>query len=308
MRRREFIKVGASVVLSSLLSMENYSTILQKKSMIEQRKIPSTGELLPCVGLGTWQTFDVGNDISERETLKEVLKILYQFGGKMIDSSPMYGTSEQVVGDLTYETKLQESFFYATKVWTQGKEDGIKQMKNSMKNMKREKMDLMQIHNLIDWNTHIKTLKSWKEDGKIRYWGITHYVESAYDSMINIIKKEKPDFVQFNYNIISRTSEIQLLDTSKDNNVAVIINRPFEEGALFRVTKNKKLPEWANDYQINSWSQYFLKFILSHPAVTCVIPGTSKVEHIKDNLSAGFGQFPDTIMRTKMVKYFESLL
>jgi diketogulonate reductase-like aldo/keto reductase len=268
------------------------------------RKIAASGEDLPVVGLGTWQTFDVGSSESERKTLKEVLTLMKEKGGKVIDSSPMYGSSEKVVGDLTTELVIQNYFFYATKVWTWGKEKGIEQMNESFRKMKRDKMDLMQIHNLVEWKTHLKTLRDWKEQGKIRYLGITHYTESAYDNLEEIMKKEKPDFVQFNYSIDLREAERRLLPAAKDLGIAALINRPYGGGSLFSRVKGKEIPEWAKEFDINSWGQFFLKFILSNEAVTCVIPGTSKPKHLVDNMMAGYGALPDKKTVEKMVEYF----
>jgi diketogulonate reductase-like aldo/keto reductase len=271
------------------------------------RKIPSTGEELPVIGLGTWQAFDVGSSKSKREQLKEVLTIMKENGGTLIDSSPMYGSSEEVVGDLTNELKVDEHFFYATKVWTSGKDEGIKQMNESFKKMRREKMDLMQIHNLVDWKIHLKTLRGWKEKDKIRYIGITHYHESGYNSLEFIMKSEKPDFVQFNYSIDARKSEERLLPAAKDLGIAVIINRPFSGGNLFSKVKRKPLPELTKELDIEGWGQFFLKFILSNDAVTCVIPATSNAKHISENMLAGYGRLPDKAMREKMAEYFKNL-
>ncbi len=272
-----------------------------------KRKIPSSGELLPIVGLGTWQTFDVGNDSDKRKPLSEVLNKMNELGGAMIDSSPMYGTSEAVVGDLTSSLKLSDNFFYATKVWTQGKQQGIDQMHASFRKMKRSVMDLMQIHNLVDWQTHSKTLKEWKAEGKIRYWGLTHYTNSSHETLATLIKTEKPDFVQFNYSISERNAEKRLLNMAQDHGVAVIINRPYDGGNLFRKTRGKTLPDWCAELDINSWGQFFLKYILAHKAVNCVIPGTSKPHHVTDNLKAGYGRLPDERQREKMLELLRKL-
>lgn len=274
---------------------------------IIKRTIPSGNEKIPVIGLGTWQTFDVDNSQEERLALREVLKNLVANGASVIDSSPMYGASETVVGDLSAELNIRDKLFLATKVWTRGKAEGIQQMNYSFRKMKTNKMDLMQVHNLIDVETHLKTLRGWKEEGKIRYFGITHYVASAYPELMRLIKKEKPDFIQFNYNIAVRYAEQELLPLAQDKGVAVIINRPFEEGALFNKVRSKTLPEWAKEYDIHSWGQFFLKFIVSHPAVTCTIPGTSKVKHLQDNLGAGFGMLPDEAGRKKMADHYNAL-
>ncbi len=292
----------------TLFSFSNSISILNSKEVtMGQRLIPSSGEKLPMVGLGTWQTFDVGNSQAELEQRKQVLAEMYKLGGTVIDSSPMYGTSEAVVGRVAAQLESQNKFFYATKVWTSGRQAGIDQMNASFKKMQRTTMDLMQIHNLVDWETHVKTLRAWKEEGKIRYWGLTHYVDSAHPTLESIIKSDRPDFVQFNYSIRSRNAEKSLFETSQKNNTAVLINQPYDSGNLFRKVKGKEVPDWASEYGIESWGQYFLKFILSNPGVTCVIPGTSKLKHLVDNMGAGYGVLPDTNGREKMVRYFEGI-
>jgi diketogulonate reductase-like aldo/keto reductase len=294
--------MNREIFLKQLLAMGIASPLLiDMMQTIRTRPIPSTNEQLPVIGVGTWQTFDVGNSAAERDPLKEVLKTLIAKGGKVIDSSPMYGQSEKVVGDLSEELKLNASLFMATKVWTTGKEEGIAQMNKSFASMKRKQMDLMQIHNLVDWKTHLRTLQEWKEQKKIRYIGITHYLESAYASIEDIINTNQIDFLQINYSLLSRKSGERLLPLAKDKNIAVLINRPFEEGALFQRVKGKQLPEWAKEFDCTSWAQFFLKFIISNPAVTCAIPGTDKPHHMVDNLAAGFGKLPDEKMRDKMV-------
>ncbi|GAB2556974.1 aldo/keto reductase [Spirosoma aerophilum] len=264
-----------------------------------ERIIPSSKEKLPVIGLGTWQTFDVSNQ-SAMEPLQQVLQTLHQYGGTLIDSSPMYGRSEAVVGKLTNGTQLQDQFFYATKVWTQGHDAGIKQMNESFDLMHRKTMDLMQIHNLVDWKTHLKTLRDWKASGRIRYIGITHYTDSMHDELKKIISSTPIDFVQFNYSIVSRNAEKRLLPAAANHGVATLINRPLGEGGLFAKVRGKTLPGWASELGIESWGQFFLKFLVAHPAVTCVIPGTSKPEHMTDNAKAGIGALPDKATREKM--------
>lgn len=302
--RREAIQLtgtglGLTLLAPSLLAFEN-------KQMMK-RKIPSSGELLPVIGLGTWQTFDVGNNQEQRTELLNVLKEMKTLGGAMIDSSPMYGSSEQVLGDLSKKIRSNSNFFYATKVWTHGKEDGIEQMESSMQKMNRKQMDLMQIHNLVEWKTHIKTLRDWKDKGKIRYWGFTHYTNSSHTELEKLIKNENPDFVQFNYAINDHHAEKRLLNVAKENGTAVIINRPYNGGNLFRLTRGKEIPYWCKELDINSWGQYFLKYILSHEAVNCVIPGTSKVKHVIDNMGAGYGRLPNQNERQKMVDHLSTL-
>ena len=271
------------------------------------RAIPSTGETLPIIGLGTWQVFDAGSDAAARAPLREVLRTFFAAGGRMVDSSPMYGTSESMVGDLCTELSICEPLFVATKVWTSGREAGIRQMETSIKRMRVDKMDLMQVHNLVDVATHTKTLADWKAKGRVRYVGITHYTSSAYAEIERLLKNERYDFLQINYSLAERESEQRLLPLAQERKVAVITNRPFAEGAMFRRVRGKEVPEWAKEAGMATWAQYFLKWILSHPAVTCAIPGTGRVEHMKDNLAAGVGALPDENLRRRMASHFESL-
>ena len=301
--RRHALKIilqSGAAVATGALAMRSNAFNLNQASMLT-RIIPSSRELLPVIGLGTWQTFDIGNNTEQRNQLKEVLTTLVDKGGKVIDSSPMYGRSEKVIGDLSSELGIRDRLFMATKVWTGGKSAGISQMNSSFDKMKVRKMDLMQVHNLVDVDAHLETLRRWKAEGRILYIGITHYTSSAYPNLISVIKKARPDFVQFNYNIRDREAEKRLLPTAKEYGVATIINRPFGEASLFSMVRGRGLPPFAKEFEINSWAQYFLKFILSHPDVTCVIPGTSKPHHMEDNAGAGFGPMPDEATRAKMV-------
>jgi diketogulonate reductase-like aldo/keto reductase len=267
---------------------------------IMSKPIPSTGEQVPVIGLGTWQVFDVGS--GERGPLREVLRLL---DGNIVDSSPMYGTSESVAGDLMAEVKKR--LFVATKVWTRGREEGIRQMETSFNRLRVQQIDLMQIHNLVDVDTHTKTLLDMKSRKQIRYLGITHYTSSAYAEVERYLKSGPYDFLQINYSLGERESEKRILELAKDIRVAVIANRPFAEGALFRKTRNKPLPRWAAELGIASWAQYFLKWIVSHPAVTCAIPGTGNPKHMQDNLGAGRGPLPDAAARKRMAEYFDGL-
>lgn len=276
---------------------------MQKKEPIMKRVIPSTEEEIPVVGLGTWQTFDVSNSAEETDPLKEVLKVLIARGGTVVDSSPMYGRSEEVVGDLSTELELNGKLFLATKVWTTGKAEGIRQMNESFRLLRRSKIELMQIHNLMDWQTHIKTLRDWKEQGKIKYLGLTHYTASAHERLASIVEREPVDFIQVNFNILDRNAEKRLLPLARDKGVAVLINQPFESGSLFRKVKGKQLPAWTKEFDCNSWAQFFLKYILSHPAVTCVIPGTDKPQHMVDNTGAGYGRLPSPAQREAMLRF-----
>jgi len=262
---------------------------------------------LPVIGLGTWQTFDVGAGPSVRAPLKEVLKQFVGAGGSVIDSSPMYGKSESVTGDLAAELGLQKKLFLATKVWTSGRDAGIRQMEESFKRLRTQRMDLMQVHNLVDYRTHLQTLRRWKELGKVRYIGVTHYTASAFDELAHVISAEDVDFVQLNYSLAEREAERRLLPLAAEKRLAVLVNRPLAAGALFRRVSGKKLPPWAKEVGIASWAQFFLKFAVSHPAVTCAIPATSKVDHLVDNMRAALEPLPDAKTRDRMARYFAEL-
>jgi diketogulonate reductase-like aldo/keto reductase len=272
------------------------------QTRIMTKPIPSTGEQIPLIGLGTWLVFDVGS--GERAPLREVLKLLNR---NLIDSSPMYGGSESVAGDLIAELGLRSQLFVATKVWTRGRAEGIKQMETSFKRLRVQQMDLMQIHNLLDVETHTKTLLEMKSRKRIRYLGITHYTSSAYAEVERCLKTKQYDFLQINYSLGERESEKRILEIARDLRMAVIANRPFAEGALFRRVKGKPLPPWAAELGIASWAQYFLKWIVSHPAVTCAIPGTGNPKHMQDNLGAGQPPLPTEDQRKKMADYFDGL-
>ena len=251
--------------------------------------------------------FDAGNDPGARAPLKEVLKLFFAGGGRLLDSSPMYGSSESVVGDLCSELNVCAPLFIATKVWTSGRDEGIRQMETSFRRLRVKTMDLMQVHNLVDVATHTRTLLDWKAKGRVRHIGITHYTSSAYAEVEKTLKAAPYDFLQINYSLGERESEKRLLPLAQERKVAVIANRPFAEGALFRKVRGKPLPEWAKEIGIASWAQYFLKWILGHPAVTCVIPGTGNAEHMADNLAAGRGVLPDAAQRRRMLGHFDSL-
>jgi aryl-alcohol dehydrogenase-like predicted oxidoreductase len=302
--RAEFLRLGAAAagaaVLNPILGTTGGAMAALEK--VRTRSIPKTGEQLPIMGLGTWQGFDIGNDPAARAEREEVLRLLFDAGASLIDSSPMYGSSEGVVGDLLAKMKARDKAFLATKVWTWGEEAGVRQMDESFRRFQAEAVDLMQIHNLVDWRTHLRTLRAWKEDGRIRYIGITHYTEAALAELAAIIRKEPIDFVQLPYSIGMRDAEDELLPLAQEKGVAVVVNRPFEGGSLFQDRRREALPPWAGELGIESWAQLFLKFVLAHPAVTCVIPGTGKPAHMADNLNAGRGALPDDTMRPQMIR------
>ena len=271
------------------------------------RKIPKSGEQLPMVGLGTYDAFDIGANASDRDPAKDVLKRFVELGGTCVDSSPMYGRAETVIGDLSAALKINEKLWIATKVWTSGEESGIAQMNDSLRKLRREKIELMQVHNLQDAKTHLATLRDWKKSGKIKYLGVTHYHAGAYDALEQTIKSGEMDFVQFNYSIVEREAEQRILKLAADVGTAVIVNRPYANGSIFGAVKGKSLPAWASEIDCASWGQFFLKYILGHPAVTCVIPATRNPKHLIDNMGAAQGRLPDEAMCKKMVEYFAAL-
>jgi diketogulonate reductase-like aldo/keto reductase len=264
------------------------------------RAIPSSGERVPAIGLGTWRTFDVGASPSVRAPLREVLQRFVELGGHVVDSSPMYGASESVVGDLATELGVGDRLFLATKVWTSGREAGIAQMEQSLRRLRARRLDLMQIHNLLDWPTHLRTLRDDQQAGRLRYVGVTHYTASAYDELERVLRSEPLDFVQVNYSLGEREAERRILPLARDRGVAVLVNRPFTGGGLFERVRGEALPPWAAEGRYESWAQVFLRWILGHPAVTCVIPATSRVQHLADNMRAGFGPLPDEAERARV--------
>ena len=302
-RRNFIIALGAAWATVSL----SPPGLLAKERVALKRTIPASGEFLPVIGLGTSRTFDTGDDQAARSNLAEVLQTFFANGGALIDSSPMYGSSERVIGELLKTTKNKSSLFAATKVWTDGEQSGIRQMEESSRLWGVNKFDLIQIHNLRDWKTHLNTLKDWKEQGKVRYIGITTSHGRSHAELEQILRSESLDFVQFTYNIDNRSAEQRLLPLAADRGMATLINRPFQRGNLFGRVKGKPLPEWTAEFDCKSWGQYFLKFVVSHSAVTCSIPATSKVHHIVDNMAAGFGRLPDAEMRNRMIRHFESV-
>ncbi len=265
------------------------------------RKIPSSGEAIPVIGLGTSGPFEVGNSSSERAPLKEVLDAFFAAGARLVDTSPMYSTAEGVLGDLMTPA-MHERVFLATKVWTRGEREGAAQMKKSAELTKHPKLDLIQVHNLLDLDTQLKTLRAWKAEGRVRYIGITHYTVGSHADLAKVIEREKLDFVQLNYSAMTRNAEERLLPLAADKGVAVLVNRPFEDGAMFESVRGKAVPQWAADFDAASWGQVFLKYVLAHPAVTAVIPATGKIKHLEDNLGAGRGRLPDAKQRAQIVQ------
>jgi diketogulonate reductase-like aldo/keto reductase len=302
--RRQFIKTCG--LLAAGMGLMPEAAFGETRKPITHA-IPSSGERIPVVGMGTSRTFDAGSDPTMMTQLGQVLQAFFDNGGSVVDSSPMYGSAEMVVGKLLKTVPDRGNLFAATKVWTYGRQSGIDQMRKSMQLMGLGVMDLMQIHNLRDWKIHLPTLREWKAAGKIRYIGITTSHGRFHSELMQIMRTEELDFVQFSYNIGNRTVENSLLPLAADRGMATLINRPYQRGALFRQVKGKALPEWAGEFDCKSWGQFFLKYIVSHPAVTNVIPATSKVHHMVDNMGANFGRLPSASMRKRMERYFGNL-
>ncbi|MBV9892204.1 MAG: aldo/keto reductase [Rhizobacter sp.] len=259
---------------------------------MQTRPIPSTREALPVIGCGTYVGFDQAPGTPGYAQLPGVVAALLDAGGKVLDSSPMYGRAEQTTGELLAASGRRGDAFVATKVWTHGRDEGIRQMEASMRLLQTDRVDLMQIHNLVDWRTQLATLRRWKEDGRIRYLGITHYTSSAYPEVEAVLRAERLDFLQIDYALDDRAAERRVLPLAAERGVAVLVNMPFGGGALLRTLLAKPLPAWAGEIGCTSWPQVLLKFVLSHPAVTCAIPGTRRREHMEDNVRAGFGAAP----------------
>jgi diketogulonate reductase-like aldo/keto reductase len=290
--RSQLLRMSAGVILSATLPSPAASQSQQITKM-NTRPIPSTREALPVVGCGTWIGFDVAAGSAEYQRLPGVLDALFAAGGTVIDSSPMYGRAEAVTGDLLAASNQRPKAFLATKVWTSGRDAGIAQMEQSFERLRTDRIDLMQVHNLVDWRTHLKTLRGWKDKGRVRYIGITHYTASAYAEVEAVLRAEKLDFLQINYSFDEREAAKRLLPLAAECGVAVIVNMPFGGGGLLRRLRDKALPGWATEIGAASWAQVLIKFVLSHPAVTCTIPGTSRPEHMTDNAAAGAGVMPD---------------
>lgn len=298
--RRDVIGAGLALGVTPGLA-----TTGQTKPMVT-KAIPASGEPLPIIGLGTYSVFDVASTPEEIKVRQDIVEMLLSHGGNLLDTSPMYNRSEKVIGDVIAAGTDRKPLFLATKVWTDGQDAGARQMKRSADLMQTDVVDLMQVHNLRDTAVHMETIREWQDEGRIRYSGLTHYTAGAQDALGREMQEFKPDFIQINYSLGEREAEDRLLPMAKDLGVAILINRPFQSGRLFRAVSGKDLPEWASEFA-TSWGQFFLKFIVSHPAVTCAIPATSKPHHMIDNLGAGLGELPDAATRKRMAAYFESL-
>jgi len=299
--RRSFLQM----VSASLAGMASGLGHAATRSAIT-RAIPSSGERLPVIGLGTWITFDTPPGEATQSRLP-VLKAFFEAGGSVIDTSPMYGRAEEVLGELLPRARGGHSLFAATKVWTNGKPDGVRQMQRSMRRVGVKVFDLIQVHNLRDWRVHLETLKQWKQEGKVRYIGVTTSHGRRHDELISIMRQQPLDFVQFTYNLRQRDAERRLLPLAQERGIAVIVNRPLDGGGLFDAVAGRPLPDWATEIDCTAWSQLFLKFVVSHPAVSCAIPATSRAEHMRENMGALYGRLPDEAMRRRMAATLQSL-
>lgn len=302
--RRTALKLVAAATAAALAPSRLSA---REAPFMTTRKIPGSGELIPVIGMGTSDTFDVGADGMKRAVLQGVLRNLVDAGGSVIDTSPMYGSAESVAGDLIDELDLGPKLWLATKVWTRGREAGVKQIDASFARLRTKKLELLQIHNLLDWREHVPTLRALQASGKVRYSGITHYRADAHAELERVLGAEKFDWVQVNYSLAEPEAAARLLPFCQDKGIAVMANRPFADGALFARVRGKPLPPWAADVGCESWGQFFLRWVISHPAVTCVIPATSKPQHMADNAAAGRAPLPDARQRERMRAYWESL-
>jgi diketogulonate reductase-like aldo/keto reductase len=297
--RRRALQIGAALAVSPSFSFAEEPSMLA-------RQIPVSGEFLPVVGLGTYRVFDVARSDENIEARRALVALLVEKGASLLDSSPMYNRAENVIGDIIDAAGNRDKLFLASKVWTNGKAAGARQMSESAERMNAGVIDLMQVHNLRDTNEHLATIRDWQAEGRIRYNGVTHYHAGAMDELEAAMKKHNPDFIQINYSVVEREADKRVLPLAMDLGIAVLINRPFVQGRLFRAVGDLPLPNWAGEFA-ESWGQLFLKFIIGHPAVSCVIPATTKLHHMADNLGAGFGTLPDDSARQRIVDYFDAL-
>jgi diketogulonate reductase-like aldo/keto reductase len=305
--RRQLIQLSATTLALGATAYAGQSSAAAEGLPLIQRPIPSSGERVPVMGMGTSRTFDTAADAESLAKLAEVMQAFFDSGGTIIDSSPMYGNAETRVGDVLRAMEKPPKLFAATKVWTTGREQGIAQMDESARRMNVQRFDLIAVHNLQDWQTHLATLKNWKNEGKVRYIGITTSHGRDHEELLQIMRSEPLDFVQFSYNIQDRVAEQALLPVAQDRGIATMINRPYQRGALFGKSRGHELPELAGELDCGSWGQFYLKFILGHPAVTCIIPATARVHHMVDNMQANFGRLPDAAQREEMLRIFGAL-
>jgi diketogulonate reductase-like aldo/keto reductase len=306
MNRRESCALLGGAAIAALPGVPLLAAPAEQ-AVMSARKVPSSGESLPVIGMGSSDTFDVGESAGERTPLGEVLQALVAGGGRIIDTSPMYGRAETVLGDLVAGLALRPMLWIATKVWTRGREAGAAQIAESMRRLRTDRLELLQIHNLLDWRAHVPTIRGLQASGKLRYSGITHYRADAHADLEQVLRAERFDWLQVNYSLAEREAGQRLLPYCRDHGIAVMVNRPFADGAMFARVKDKPLPPWAGEVGCASWGQFFLRYVLSHPAVNCVIPATSKARHMKDNCAAGTAPMPDEAQRERMEEYWERL-
>ena len=302
--RRQFIATSAA---SLLIGTGNLSAQGSRAASMLTKPIPSSGEQLPVIGLGTLQAFDVAGTPEERAALSEVLTLLADQGGTLVDTSPRYGRAEAVVGELCEELNLTDELFFATKVFSEGEQAGIDEMDASFERLRSPVVDLMQVHSMRDWEVHLPSIRKLKEEGRVRYTGITIHRDTGHELMMKLMREENLDFIQVNYNVAERAAAEEVLPLAQELGVAVMINVPFAKAELFKKTGGVALPDWAAEFDCDSWAQFFLKYVISHPAVTCVIPRTGNPQHMADNLKAGFGELPDQATRLKMEAFVEAL-
>lgn len=298
--RRDIILAG------SMLAATPISTLADGQAKMHKRPIPGSNVELPVIGQGTWQVFDVASTAVETEDKKRILEVLIEHGGSVVDSSPMYGRAEKVIGNVIAAGLPRDNLFIATKVWTDGKDAGIQQMRQSAKLMNVDTIDLMQVHNLRDTDVHMASINDLKDAGRIRWSGLTHYRADGHAALEREMREYKPDFIQINYSLGEPEAATRLLPVAAELGIAVLVNRPYQSGGLFRKVAGLSVPEWATGFA-SSWGQFFLKYIVSHPAVTAAIPATSKPHHMLDNLQAGMGVMPDAAMRARMLRFYQEL-
>jgi diketogulonate reductase-like aldo/keto reductase len=303
--RREAAKVIGGTAAALALPISAKAQI--ELSAMLTRTIPSSGEKLPVIGLGTWRAFDVDLTADIRRRLEFVLSVFEKLGGRVIDSSPMYGRAEEVIGELTSALGIREKLFLATKVWTRGKQSGIESMERSLALLRTKRIDLMQVHNLVDVKTQLATMQELKQQGRIGYTGITHHESGALSEIEKLMRSEKFDFLQINYSLMEPEAEERVLPLAQERGIAVIANRPLGAGDLFGKVRSKPLPDWAAEFDCRSWAQFFLKWIVANPAITCAIPATDKPSHLEDNMQGGMGRLPDKKTRRRMAELVASL-
>jgi aryl-alcohol dehydrogenase-like predicted oxidoreductase len=306
MNRREFIKAG--IVAGASMALAGHDLLAQEAPLL-QKKIPSSGETIPVIGIGTARRYEEIGSEAEKVPLRETLRRFKELGGKVIDSSPSYGTAEAVVGELQENLKIRDALFLATKVSLRdvGREAGLKQIEQSFKRLRTDKIDLIAVHNLRDTQTQLRTLRELKRAGRIRYVGVTTSFERQYPEFEETMKNEALDFIQVDYALDNRNADERIIPLAGDRGMAVMVNLPFGRGRLFNAVQGKKLPEWASEFDCATWAQFFLKYIVSHPAVTCAVPGMAKAEYVVDNMGAARGRLPDAALRRRMEQWIDGL-